>query len=59
MPNVTTPNDAKLKGDYLNLATCGGLLAVYKVRKKFEMVLVVQKCGYARARLSLQYYYTS
>ena len=24
------PNDAKLKGDHLNLATCWGLLAVYK-----------------------------
>ena len=38
------PNDAKLKGDYLNLASCWRLLAVCKVGKKFEMV--EQKSGY-------------
>ena len=40
------PNNATLKGDHLNLASCWGLLAVCKVGKKFEMV--VQKSEYAR-----------
>ena len=43
-------NGAQLKGDYLNLASCWGLLAVCKVRKTFEMV--VQKSGYPWAGLS-------
>ena len=32
------PNDAKLKGDYLNVATCWGLLVI--VIRKLEMVVL-------------------